>query len=506
MTARRCGSAASLRQSDGTLIAARRRKGNKRTLLDDGDRELSDDLLAPLLAGLTRQSFDTEFGLTARALRQGGEELLKAGGRLAETLAAGSAGMTALSRLKERLQGEADELFTARRSGAKPFYAAADRRDGADRALRDAIVTREAIRQAETAVQEAQQRLGELNDAHRDAGATLARWQRTLRVKSPLARLDGIAAELAALADLPELTAATLAEWQQALATHIALDRDIAALDAAAAEDAAKIATLAVDDDLLAQGAAIDALRERLGAVRKAIEDLPKRRQDRHAAEARLTDAAQRLGLSSHVELLAKLPTDPALAQARSLIEQIKQAENAIGRAEARAARSARERDEFGAGDGTAEIVVDVAQARQRFDALGDIPAQADRWRRDGAMLKQETEALAAHIASLDPCPGAIETLRSLPLPDSAAIATFANDFEIGEAELLRLQHALVSQDVEIARLEHDLARLAGEASVPSRADLLVARRARDAQLDASRAALDADRDAARTTDRTARR
>ena len=336
--------------ADGTLIAARRRKGNKRTLLDDDDRELSDDLFAPLLAGLTRPSFDTEFGLTARALRQGGEELLKAGGRLAETLAAGSAGMTALSRLKERLQIEADELFTARKSAGKPFYVAEKRREDADRALRDAIVTREAIRQAETAVEEARQRLGQLNDAHRDAGATLARWQRTLRVKSPLARLDGIAAELAALADLPEVTASALAEWQQALTTHAALVREIAALDEVAAEDAAKIATLALDDELLAQGAAIDALRERLGAVRKAVEDLPKRRQDRHAAEARLIDAAQRLGLASHIELLAKLPTDPALAQARWLIEQIKQAETAISRAAARAARSAREREEFCAG------------------------------------------------------------------------------------------------------------------------------------------------------------
>ena len=56
------------------------------------------------------------------------------------------------------------------------------------------------------------------------------------------------------------------------------------------------------------------------------------------------------------------------------------------------------------------------------------------------------------------------------------------------------MQQAIARQDIEIARLDHDLARLAGEASVPTRGDLLEARRARDAQLDASRAALDADR------------
>jgi len=486
---------ASLRQADGTLITARRRKGNKRTLLDDQDRELSDDLLAPLLAGLTRPSFDTEFGLTARALRQGGEELLKAGGRLAETLAASSAGMTALSRIKDRLQLEADELFTARRSGGKPFYVAAERRDAADRALRDAVVTREAIRQAETAVEEAQQRLGQLNDAHRDAGATLARWQRTLRVKSPLARLDRIAAELAALADLPEVAAAALDEWQAALVSHANLDQEIVSLDQAAAADAAEIASLAVNDDVLAEGAAIDALRERLGAVRKAIEDLPRRRQARDSAEALLNDAARRLGLSTHVELLQRLPTDPALAQARALIEQIRQAEQTIAKAGERLTRATRERDEYVASEDAVEIVLDVAQAKQRFDALGDIPGQAELRRRDSAVLKREADNLAAHIASLDPCPGAIETIRSLPLPDGAAIAKFANAFEVGEVELQRLQQAIAGQDAEIARLERDLARLAGEASVPTRAELIEVRRVRDLQLDASRAALDADRE-----------
>jgi hypothetical protein len=103
-------------------------------------------------------------------LRQGGEDLLSAGGRLAETLAASSAGMMALSRVKDRLQSEADELFTTRRSGSKLFYLAADRRDAADKALCDATVTREALRQLKSAVQEARACRGA------DRGAYAKRW------------------------------------------------------------------------------------------------------------------------------------------------------------------------------------------------------------------------------------------------------------------------------------------------------------------------------------------
>jgi len=67
--------------SNGRTIAARRRKGNKNTLVDDNDQPLPDDALAAILDGLSRDAFHREFGLTAKALREGGEDLLSAGGR-----------------------------------------------------------------------------------------------------------------------------------------------------------------------------------------------------------------------------------------------------------------------------------------------------------------------------------------------------------------------------------------------------------------------------------------
>jgi uncharacterized protein YhaN len=165
----------SFRHSDGRTIAARRRKGNRNTLLDANDQPLPDDVLAAILDGVSRDAFNREYGMTASALREGGEELLSAGGRLAETLAASSAGMAELSRIKDKLQGQAEELFTTRRSGGKPFYLAADRREAADKALRDAIVTRDALRQLEAAAQDAAARLEALNVAHAASGGTLAR-------------------------------------------------------------------------------------------------------------------------------------------------------------------------------------------------------------------------------------------------------------------------------------------------------------------------------------------
>ena len=114
------------RHADGRQVAVRRRKGNKDTLLDHNDKALPDHTLEPFLAGITRDIFAREFGLTAEALRSGGNALLNAGGSLAETLAAGSVGMNVLSRIRDRLKGEADDLFTPRKSASKPFYLAGE--------------------------------------------------------------------------------------------------------------------------------------------------------------------------------------------------------------------------------------------------------------------------------------------------------------------------------------------------------------------------------------------
>ena len=481
------------RHSDGRLIEARRRKGNKNTLIGTDDLALPDDTLAPLLGGLSRENFNREFGLTAQALRDGGEELLHAGGRLAETLAASSAGMTALSRLRETLQGEADELFTPRKSAGKPFYVAADRRDQADKALRDAIVTRDAVRDLEAAVQQARDNLDALNAEHGRGGGTLAIWQRTLRVRTRLAKLDNIANELAGLADLPEVSPTALAAWREAQESDAALLRDITALDSTDAIEAAEIAALAVDESVLAQATAIDALRERLGAVRKAIEDLPKRRQARDEAERQLDELARRLGLASHDTLPRLLPTDAALARAREAIAQLIRAAQALAEAGTRQARARSEHDAFAAEDGQHHAVLDVEHIRQRFDALGDIAAQADRQRRDKAALGHEIEALRAALAAIDPAPGALERLRALPLPDPATIARFAHTTEISDSEIRRLGEALAATDDAIAATEAELARLSSGGAVPGRADLLGARRQRDDQLDALGAVLDGD-------------
>ena len=70
-----------LRLADGSALELRRRKGNKNTLVDAADQPISDDALLRALGGVDRKTFETEFGLTAEALREGGAALLDGGRR-----------------------------------------------------------------------------------------------------------------------------------------------------------------------------------------------------------------------------------------------------------------------------------------------------------------------------------------------------------------------------------------------------------------------------------------
>ena len=130
---------------------------------------------------------------------------------------------------------------------------------------------------------------------------------------------------------------------------------------------------------------------------------------------------------------------------------------------------------------------------RQRFNALDDIPTQADRLRHDIATLDIEFDGLIAAVASLDPSPGVLDKLRALPLPDSAVIAKYAHATEVSEGEVKRLGDVISATDSAIATTEAELTRLSSAGVVPTKSDLARARRERDTHLNELQVVLDGD-------------
>jgi len=77
---------------------------------------------------------------------------------------------------------------------------------------------------------------------------------------------------------------------------------ELTRLAAEAQAEAVTIASLTADANLISAGAKIDAVREKLGAARKAADDLPRRIEARDHELAQLDDIARRLGLAPIID------------------------------------------------------------------------------------------------------------------------------------------------------------------------------------------------------------
>ena len=498
---------ARLRLSDGRALAFRRRKGRERTLVDDADAPLADDLLAPILGGVTREMFLGEFGLTAERLRDGGRELARAGGRLSEALAASSAGLSALSHLRVRLDSEAETLFTARRVASKPFYAALDAHDKAKRDLSDASVTREDWSAARAAVAEAEAHAQARRAAHEEVGRDIARLQRARRVKPKLRRLDLLREQLAALGGAPSISVAALTAWRAALTQQTDLSRRLADLDADEARAAARRAALRLDAELLADGGAIDALRERIGAIKASSADLPKREEAQRAASDLLADAARRLGFADQRELLAQQPTDAAIARAEALITRGHSLAERVADMQTRLERTQSDLARRAEADGAHAHSLDPAPLALRLETFDDTPALCDQARRETQSLAAEHATLAEAFSRLSPRPASLDALATAPLPLAAQVGEAqAADKALAEARRdLTAQQNAASQALHKA--ERAIAALAAHGVRATRGQLLAQRAARDAAFarlrEGESAAFDALATATRDVDQT---
>ncbi len=484
----RVGGAFRLR--DGSRLAIRRRKGNKDTLLDAEDRPISEDPLRRALGGIERETFESEFGLTAQALRRGGEALLQSGGALAETLAAGSASLSALNDLGRRLASEADALFAPRRAGAKPFYVALDRHDAATRRLRDAVVDSDELAQAEAALLAARAREVDLKAQHQENGRAVARRRRALRVAGKLAGLDAATKEIEAFGDLPAFSTPRLAEARAALAADALKRAELQRLAAEEARDNEARQALGLDEALLARGPAIDALTQQLGAVRKDEEDLPRRVGAHMQARAQLDDLARRLGLADHAVLLDFTPSDAAMAALRALAVQRRDNEKAHADAVRRHEAALAERRRLG--DVAPTAVIDPAPLKRRLDGFAASLAEAERLRREQALAAREARALAEEVAALDPTVADLDALARLRLPDAVTLAARERDETAAEEARRAAEQARDAARKAMEAGAADLAARESAAAGATRADWDAARARRDAALARLGGALDA--------------
>lgn len=132
-----------IRNRAGTNLIFQRRKGNKNTLLKEDGTQLADNALVPFLGSVDQTYFSTMFGLGARELQEGAQQLLRGEGNMGNALFSASLGGTPVQKIVEALQQEAERLFKGNARVNVSIRPAATRYKELLRQSRDAMVSPE---------------------------------------------------------------------------------------------------------------------------------------------------------------------------------------------------------------------------------------------------------------------------------------------------------------------------------------------------------------------------
>ena len=473
---------ATLVHADGRSLVFRRRSGRNNTLLGATDGEKCDEGRLREFAGLPeRKDFESEFGLTADALRSGGQALLAAGGRLAETLAAGSGQLSALNKVRSALQEEAANFYLS--SGRKKLLnEALDRYQTAGKALREAIVTSDALKRARDALADAEARRADINERHRSIERRRAVLERAKRTHGKLRQLADLIEHLASFAGNSEIDETSLANWTKACERKAELARLLRDAQAKVVEINNAVAGLKLAPDLLAGGGTIDQLIGALGAANKSREDLPKREEAARTGREKLEHAAQALGLTDAQALIERIPSDIALTRVRELLRARVALDAACESAQSRLEKAqARHRTLEQSG---AAHIDDPSSIARAFTSFADLPAVASRLRTQESELEQHSATLARDAERLLP-PMPLDDLLRAPLPDIAHIEACIRSAAALAEELREIERDTASNAQSIATSERALAALAREGAVATLDELVTARTRRDASVNA---------------------
>lgn len=332
---------ASMRMTDDRLLALKRRKGNGRTLSDAEGNALDEAVLAPVLGAITRERFETLFGLNHETLRGGGERLLQADGDIGRLIVEAGGGLRTLIARLDAIDEEAGRLFDARRSSTRAFYQQLSAFEEADRVVRAGQFTREAYEQSRKQAEAASSKLESLRDERRVLAARMVRTERMIRVAPRLLELQGHSASLEAFADVATLPFDFAVRVR---AAAVALDdagKDLRSATERRDRLKLRIDGLTVSPQIFAAESRIRDAAELSIHVSKARGDRANRQLEIDQGEAQLANLRRLLNHSVEADLAAMLPPKEATDRVRTLLTAATERRPAHASAKERAAEIA---------------------------------------------------------------------------------------------------------------------------------------------------------------------
>ncbi|MEM8710979.1 MAG: AAA family ATPase [Planctomycetota bacterium] len=438
-------------KGDSVSFMRRAAKTPRLWTADDSD-ELPPETLDPLLGNLTRERFETLFGLDHAKMVEGGEQLLKGKGEMGEALFGAMFGGQQLARIERRLRDTSKALFVERSPNSR-IHALRKERDVLVREIREVSIRPDAYVKDRRSLAKVRSRQAELRRERKALRSEMDRIRGKRRSLQSIEQLEAKERERAAMAIARPLDPATAKRAVALFADSDALtgrgderSKEMESLESQLADLASSVL-----DGVMKSAQEIEALIERRGSFRHAAQQIPRLHKELEASRSE-RPSSESEG-SASLEALS-IPEGESLASisayADRLVEQLSQA---MSRASLAAESHGKAR----------ALASEAARCLKALDGTVE-------------------EKLADALLDLAPFQGSPRDLRALTLPPPAAIEARITEEqnEAARARDLKQERERVESERQEAREALDRLASQNGGAPPTSEALQKARRERD--------------------------
>ncbi len=464
----------------GERLTFQRRKGNKKTLLDESGNPLPDAALLPFLSSVDQVYFSAMFGLGSSELRDGAQQLLLGEGEIGSALFSASLGGTPVQHVLNALVAESEQLFKGKATANVSIRPAATRYKDLMKQSRDSMVSADSWDQLikELESREAAKKVLEEEIVGRereiawiqrceDALPSVGRLKEEMRLLGELPELPGVASDFVARAKSARSALSETSGKVQSLAAHVA-------------QLETHLANCETSPTIMAEADALDVLHQELGAYRKRKDDLTTLKTKLAGIEPALRTGMASLEVGGGLESLETLRLSSATRMS------CEEAAEGLNEATSKRDECRRKVDELKQAieDQVEELNsltdTDLAPLREAL-AIAAGATDADKTLAAGhTTVKGLTRRVKDAQALVPGAPEDLDAAARLPVPSQAAIRKFRERLESFKRDGAAAAKRIGDEETAITKLQRELNRLEQRGELPTDGSLKEARDRRD--------------------------
>lgn len=469
-----------LRNSAGQELAFIRRKGRTNTILTPEGQPLDDDILRNYLHKIDRQVFLSMFGIDHQALVSGGEDILKGGGELGQSLFAAGLGTADLRGVIQELEDKARALFLPRGQLQVINQAIAEyavhKKMVSDHSLR----SRDWI-EKDQALRDQRLQLDKISGDLGDISAEKHRLERLNQVIPKIAKRDALILRQKNLGSVVLLNVEFTETRKESMRELKSAQESLESATNQKEVLEEELESLSVPQELLNQVQTITAIYQRSGAYEKAARDLPglKGIARQLQADAKLLIADLYPGLASEdaagrrLSAAQRTQIQSLTGHHQALIVRVAEAVKRLDKAEGTLKETRKKRDAImDPGDPG-----NLKQAMERAKSQGKLE---EACRKVKLELTKTTQQAQVDLKKLGLWSGLLEDLETLAIPGDETVERFETEMQGLNTALSGVADKAAEHQAGLREIARQLAELQLTGEVPSEAELASARERRD--------------------------